>query len=65
LEQAYKAFAIDIKPLFEDPEYGWIYAHGSFIHLLDGNGDILTLIPPTLGADQVVSIVAKYLRPAG
>jgi protein SCO1/2 len=65
LKQAYKAFAIDIKPLFEDPEYGWIYAHGSFIHLLDGNGDILTLIPPALGADQVVSIIAKYLRPAG
>jgi protein SCO1/2 len=64
LQDAYKAFSVEIKPLFEDPEYGWIYAHGSFIHLLDGEGKILTLIPPTLGTDQVVSIVAKYLRPA-
>jgi protein SCO1/2 len=64
LQQAYKAFSVDIKPLFEDPEYGWIYAHGSFIHLLDGNGEILTLIPPTLGSDQVANIVAKYLQPA-
>lgn len=64
LQEAYKAFSVEIKPLFEDPEYGWIYAHGSFIHLLDGEGKILTLIPPTLGTDQVVSIVAKYLKPA-
>jgi protein SCO1/2 len=64
LQQAYDAFSVEITPLFEDPEYGWIYAHGSFIHLLDGDGEILTLIPPTLGTDQVVSIVAKYLQPA-
>ncbi|MFT5786275.1 MAG: protein SCO1/2 [Ascidiaceihabitans sp.] len=64
LQDAYKAFSVEIKPLFEDPEYGWIYAHGSFIHLLGGDGEILTLIPPTLGTDQVVSIVAKYLQPA-
>ena len=65
LEQAYKAFSVEIKPLFEDPEHGWIYAHGSFIHLLDGDGKILTLIPPTLGTDQVANIVATYLKPAG
>jgi protein SCO1/2 len=64
LAQAYKAFSVEIKPLFEDPEYGWIYAHGSFIHLLDGQGELLTLIPPTLGTEQVVSIVSKYLTPA-
>ena len=64
LQEAYRAFSVEIKPLFEDPEYGWIYAHGSFIHLLDGEGEILTLIPPALGTDQVVSIIAKYLGPA-
>ena len=65
LQSAYDAFSVEIKPLFEDPEYGWIYAHGSFIHLLDSEGEVLTLIPPTLGTDQVVSIVAKYLQPSG
>ena len=64
LAQAYKAFSVEIKPLFQDPEYGWIYAHGSFIHLMDGDGELLTLIPPTLGTEQVVSIVSKYLTPA-
>lgn len=64
LQDAYKAFSVEIKPMFEDPEYGWIYAHGSFIHLLDGDGKVLTLILPTLGTDRVVDIVSKYLQPA-
>jgi len=63
LAQAYDAFSVEITPLFQDPEYGWIYAHGSFIHLLDGQGDILTLIPPILGVDQAAGIVRKYLQP--
>lgn len=61
LQLAYKAFSVQIDPLFEDPEHGWIYGHGSFVHLLDGEGKALTLIPPTLDAKQVVDIVAKYL----
>lgn len=61
LDEAYRAFSVDIKPLFEDPEYGWIYAHGSFIHLLDKDGKVLTLIPPIIGAEQAVDIALKYL----
>ena len=64
LHEAYKAFSVDIKPLFQDPEYGWIYAHGSFIHLLDADGKVMTLIPPIIGADQAVAIALKYLEPA-
>lgn len=64
LHDAYKAFSVDIKPLFEDPEYGWIYAHGSFIHLLDADGKVMTLIPPIIGADQAVDIALRYLEPA-
>jgi protein SCO1/2 len=63
LNEAYEAFSVEIKPIFEDPEYGWIYAHGSFIYLLDWEGEVLSLIPPTLGTEQVVDIVAKYLDP--
>jgi protein SCO1/2 len=63
LAQAYKAFSVEITPLFQDPEHGWIYAHGSFIHLLDGNGDILTLLPPILGVEQATDIARKYLQP--
>lgn len=65
LAQAYDVFSVEITPLFQDPEYGWIYAHGSFIHLLDGNGDVLTLIPPILSAEQAADIARKYLQPQG
>lgn len=64
LHEAYAAFSVDIKPLFQDPEYGWIYAHGSFIHLLDENGKVMTLIPPIIGAEQATDIALKYLEPA-
>lgn len=63
LAGAYEAFSVEIKPLFQDPEYGWIYAHGSFIHLLDGEGNVLTLIPPILGVDRISDIARTYLKP--
>ncbi|GFE51231.1 copper-binding protein [Roseobacter cerasinus] len=65
LQIAYDAFAIAVEPLFEDPEYGWIYSHGSFVHLLDGEGEMLTLLPPVLDADRTADIVRGYLAPRG
>ncbi|WP_299691494.1 SCO family protein [uncultured Tateyamaria sp.] len=64
LQVAYDAFRVEVEPLFEDPEYGWVYSHGSFIHLLDGDGALLTLLPPILDVDQAVHIAATYLEPA-
>lgn len=61
LAQAYDAFSVEIKPLFQDPEYGWIYSHGSFVHLLDGEGKTLTLLPPVLGAEETARILRTYL----
>ncbi|MFK7764292.1 MAG: SCO family protein [Roseobacter sp.] len=63
LEAAYKAFSVEVEPLFQDPEYGWIYSHGSFVHLLDGQGETLTLFPPVLGPDESARIVRSYLLP--
>ncbi|WP_370400760.1 SCO family protein [Sulfitobacter sp. JB4-11] len=65
LAAAYEAFGVEITPIFQDPEYGWIYAHGSFIHLLDGNGDLLTLIPPILSVEQAAGIAMGYLDGKG
>lgn len=65
LQRAYDAFKVEVEPLFEDPEYGWIYAHGSFIHLLDGKGELLTLLPPILDVDKTAGIMRGYLRPEG
>ncbi|MFL4468447.1 SCO family protein [Tateyamaria armeniaca] len=65
LQAAYDAFAVEITPLFQDPEYGWIYAHGSFVHLLDGDGELLTLLPPILDVDEAARIAHGYLAPRG
>lgn len=61
LQVAYDAFAIEKEFLFEDPEYGPVYAHGSFMYLLDGNGETLTIIPPVLSDDQIVAIISNYV----
>ena len=63
LEDAWEAFAVEVEPLFMDPEYGWIYSHGSFVHLLDGDGKLLTLLPPILNVDDTAKIVRTYLSP--
>ena len=65
LTQAYEAFSVDVTPLFEDPEYGWIYSHGSFLHLLDGDGETLTLLPPVLDVTQAAAIARGYLYTKG
>lgn len=61
LQVAYDAFSVEKEFLFDDPEYGPVYAHGSFIYLLDGTGKTLTLIPPVLADEQIVDIIAKYI----
>lgn len=63
LAAAYQAFSVEVTPIFQDPEYGWIYAHGSFIHLLDSTGEDLTLLPPVLGSEETVRTVRGYLTP--
>lgn len=64
LSVAYQAFNVSFEPLFEDPEYGWIYSHTGFVHLMDGDGALLTLLPPVLNADQMARIVRGYLNPS-
>ena len=61
LAQAYDAFNVEFEPLFEDPEHGWIYSHTGFVHVADANGKVLTLLPPILNAEQMTSIVRRYV----
>jgi protein SCO1 len=60
LRAAYKAFSIDSSLVFDDPTYGAVYAHGSFLYLLDAKGGFLTVIPPILSTDRVVDLIATY-----
>lgn len=64
LQKAYSAFRVSFEQLFIDPEYGPIYSHGSHIYLLDPGGEVLTLLPPVLPAEQVVAIVKRYTEAA-
>lgn len=63
LDHVYGLFSVESKKVFDDPEYGAVYAHGSHIYLLDGQGKVLTLIPPILSSERVADIVANYVTP--
>ena len=60
LEAARKAFSVERKLAFEDPELGAVYAHGSFVYLLSAAGEVLSVLPPILSAERGAQIVAKY-----
>lgn len=63
LAQAYQAFSVEKSLAYTDPEYGPVYTHGSFVYLLDAQGQVLTLFPPVLDANRVATVVAGYLAP--
>lgn len=62
LTAVYDLFAVEKSVVFEDPIAGPVYAHGSHIYLLDGDGTFLTLLPPILSQDRVAEIVAAYAK---
>ncbi|WP_298262155.1 SCO family protein [uncultured Litoreibacter sp.] len=60
LQVAYDAYQVETEEVFFDPEYGPVYAHGSFLYLLDADGKLLTLVPPVVAPEVAADIVAKY-----
>lgn len=65
LQVAYDAYSIEKEEVFVDPEFGPVYAHGSFVYLLDAQGKFLTLVPPIVTPQQAAGIVAKYTKELG
>lgn len=61
LERAYSAFGIERKRLFADQSGNDVFAHGSFIYLLDAEGRFLTLFPPILTPERIAEIVSSHL----
>lgn len=61
LQVAYDAYSVSHSLAYEDPTYGPVYSHGSFIYLLNSEGQVLTLIPPVFDAARVTEIVLSYL----
>ena len=64
LEIAYKAFQIEKSLVYVHPEEGPVYAHGSFIYLLDGEGQFKTLLPPVLTPERMAEVAMKYISGA-
>ncbi|SIS97178.1 protein SCO1/2 [Roseivivax lentus] len=62
LKPVYDLFAVEHEVLFTDPSGQPVYAHGSHIYLLDGDGAFLTLLPPILGLDRIAEIAKGYVR---
>lgn len=60
LEEAYRAFQIERKVVFVDPEQGPVYAHGSYIYLLGPDGSFKTLFPPILSPERIAELVRRY-----
>jgi protein SCO1 len=60
LAVAYQLFSIESSLVFEDPKSGPVYAHGSFIYLLDGQGKFLTVLPPILSTARMIEIIAGH-----
>jgi protein SCO1 len=62
LEEAYAAFGIEHEVVYVDPFLGDVFAHGSFVYLLDADGTFLTLFPPILAPERVAGIVRAHVR---
>lgn len=60
LAHARDLFHVEKTLLFTDPRGVDVYAHGSHIFVMDGDGGFLTLLPPVLSTERMVEIVAGY-----
>lgn len=62
LQIAYDAFQVKKSLVYEHPEEGPIYAHGSFIYLLDPAGNFKTLLPPILSPERMAEVTRSYVQ---
>lgn len=60
LAPVWDAFGIERSVVFEDPYGNPVYAHGSFVYLLDGAGAVQTVLPPILSPERIAEIALTY-----
>jgi len=54
-----RMFSVRASPAFEDDK-GTVYQHGSYIFVIDANGEVQSLLPPVLPPQQIAEIALKY-----
>ena len=57
-----KAYQVESKQVSRTPEGKPVFAHGSYIYLMDPDGKLATIIPPILGVDQMAGIMRRYVN---
>ncbi|MEM7214567.1 MAG: SCO family protein [Pseudomonadota bacterium] len=62
LQVAYDAFQVEKSLVYEHPDEGPIYAHGSFIYLIGPDGDFKTLLPPILSPERMADVTKSYVN---
>jgi len=62
LAEVYKAFSVEKTLVYEHPDEGPIYAHGTFVYLTGPDGVFKTLMPPVLSPDRMAEIVTSYAQ---
>ncbi len=65
LAAAYEAFGVERSLVGDLAGVGPVYAHNSQIYLLDGAGEVLTVLPPVLPAEAIAAIALRYARGGG
>ncbi|MEM9013184.1 MAG: SCO family protein [Pseudomonadota bacterium] len=61
LAAARDVFQVNVEKITEMPDGTPIYAHGSFIYLIDAEGMVATVLPPILSEERMAEIIERYL----
>lgn len=65
LAEARAVFQVKTEQVAADPDGGPIFAHGSFIYLIDGDGRVKSVLPPILPPERLAEVIrARLLAPA-
>lgn len=62
LKAARKAYQVESKQVSKTKDGKPVYAHGSFIYLMNPDGKLATIIPPVLADDQMAGIMRRYVN---
>lgn len=60
LAEVWRRWGVEVTKVYDAPT-GPVYAHGSFVYLLDGTGRVLSVLPPILSAERIAEIVRDRL----
>lgn len=61
LSEARAAFQVEVTEVARDAAGDPIFAHGSFIYLIDAEGDLKSVLPPIIGPERIAELIEKHL----